>query len=60
MVGHNPGFTALVNYFSDKTLENLPTAGLYGIQFSVSRWSGISENGGKEILHEYPKKHRSK
>ena len=59
LVGHNPGFTSLINYLADKNLDNLPTAGLYGMEFSISRWNEVTENSGKAILYEYPKKYKS-
>jgi phosphohistidine phosphatase len=60
LVGHNPGFTSLINYLTDKKIDNLPTAGLYGMEFSVDNWSEVSERNGGGILFEYPRKHRGK
>ena len=58
LVGHNPGFTSLINYLADQSLNNLQTAGLYGIEFSVNVWQAISDNSGKTILYEFPKKYK--
>ena len=58
LVGHNPGLTLLINYLADRSIDNLPTCGFYGIELAIKKWSDISEKCGKQILHEYPKKHQ--
>ncbi len=59
LVGHNPGLTDLANFVADHPLDNIPTAGLFGITFDISHWNQISERSGKFILFEVPKKHKS-
>ena len=55
--GHNPTFTMLSNYLSDKSIENIPTCGFVQIDFDLNKWNDIEGNTGKLILFEYPKKY---
>jgi phosphohistidine phosphatase len=55
--GHNPTFTMLSNYLSDKPIMNIPTSGFVQIDFNIKSWSEIEGNTGRLILFEYPKKH---
>jgi len=49
MFGHNPGFTMLNNYLTDHYIDNIPTCGVVGIQFSTS-WKSIQSGSGKKCL----------
>ncbi len=55
LVGHNPGLTELVNRLTAHSIENVATAGVVAVIFSVDRWSevhfGIGQFGG----YDYPK-----
>ncbi|MBW1296082.1 SixA phosphatase family protein [Aquimarina litoralis] len=51
--GHNHAFTSIVNLYGNQMIDNLPTAGVVGIQFDVDDWSDISV--GKNILTLFPK-----
>lgn len=55
--GHNPTFTMLSNYLSDKSITNLPTSGFVQINFDLKSWSEIEGDSGKLTLFEYPKKY---
>lgn len=55
LFGHNPGFTYLANQLSDGYIDNLPTCGIYGIQFDFDTWSEVIDVKGKMTLLEYPK-----
>lgn len=55
--GHNPTFTMISNYLSDKYIDNLPTCGFVQIDFDLETWNEIERNTGKMILFEYPKKY---
>ena len=55
--GHNPTFTMISNYLSDKKIVNLPTCGFVQIDFDVKSWKAIEGNTGKLVLFEYPKKY---
>ncbi|MHA7057176.1 SixA phosphatase family protein [Aquimarina sp. M1] len=54
--GHNHAFTSIANLYGDKTIDNLPTAGVVGIQFDVDRWKSIDV--GKTVLTLFPKELR--
>jgi phosphohistidine phosphatase len=55
--GHNPTFTQVSNYLSDKFIENIPTSGFVQINFEIDSWKEINGESGKQILFEYPKKY---
>ena len=57
MFGHNPGFTLLNNFITDKFIDNVVTCGVVEIEFSISSWKEVGENSGKVISYEYPKKY---
>ncbi|MEA3418054.1 MAG: histidine phosphatase family protein [Campylobacterota bacterium] len=51
LVGHNPSLTMLCNELSDHFIDNIPTAGIVGIEFTSGGF-----NKGNVIFFEYPKK----
>ncbi|WP_309496511.1 histidine phosphatase family protein [Sulfurovum sp.] len=54
IVGHNPELTALNDMLSDKSIFNIPTAGIVGIVFEDK----IATHQGKQLFFEYPKKYQ--
>lgn len=56
LVGHNPSFTLIVDYFTGKPIDNLPTCGFVQINFDVKSWRDVKTKNGEMILFEYPKK----
>ena len=57
LVGHNPGLTSFANYLVHTKLDNIPTCGILGVNFSFDEWSQIAESSGEVIFYEYPKKY---
>ena len=56
VVGHNPGFTELVNQLvPDLELHNLPTAGVVGIESSAARWADVAARNTTMLFYDYPK-----
>jgi phosphohistidine phosphatase len=58
LVGHNPAFTDLVNYFlGPDTLENLPTVGWAELVLPIDNWSqaAASEGQGELVYLLFPK-----
>ena len=55
--GHNPEFTFLCNELCDYDLYNLPTTGIFCVEFEVDKWSDIQVQTGKFVFFEYPKKY---
>lgn len=54
LVGHNPGMTYAANSFTENLeLDNLPTCGIVGIEFTVSTWREIDT--GSLHYFDYPK-----
>lgn len=56
--GHNPDFTEIANRFSDKTIDNVPTNGVVGIEFAADKWSEVSFTNGKLKFFDYPSNHK--
>lgn len=56
LVGHNPSFTLIVDYYTGQPIDNMPTTGLIQINFDVKSWKEIAPKQGSLELFEYPKK----
>jgi phosphohistidine phosphatase len=54
--GHNPAFTELANYFLKYPVDNVPTAGVVTLNFSVDSWKDLRESKAKSELVDFPKK----
>ncbi len=54
LVGHNPGLTELNDMLCDKSIYNIPTAGVVGIIFNQK----VASHTGKALFFEYPKKYQ--
>ena len=59
IIGHNPGFTELVNFLSDINLYNLPTTGIVVFNLRISNWSDIDKNIGEIEIIKFPKHFKS-
>ena len=56
LVAHNPGMTELVNQLSKARLDNLPTCGIFCIDFDITSWSKLcSTLPGHVSWYHYPK-----
>ncbi len=55
MFGHNPGFTSLANLISDCRIDNIPTCGVFCVEFPVADWSEITPGCGAMVFFDYPK-----
>ncbi len=55
VVGHNPGLTSLCNYYSGDDLYNLPTCGVYTIEFNVDDWQALGRGLGCQLRLMTPK-----
>ena len=58
LVGHNPDLTSLANYLSNYTISNIPTSGIFCIDFDISSWKNVAARKGIFIFFDYPKKHQ--
>jgi phosphohistidine phosphatase len=57
IIGHNPGMTEFINHFSDAFIDNLPTAGVFSMEFDMSSWKSLKTKSAKNCFFDYPKKH---
>ncbi len=55
IVGHNPGFTSFINMISNEMLDNLPTCGVFGIEFDIQSWDEIERKSGQKKFYHTPK-----
>lgn len=60
LFGHNPEITRLANQLSDMFIENIPTTGIFCIDFDFDDWGKITLHRGKMRFFEYPKKYLKK
>ena len=55
LVGHNPGFTDLVNELCAANLDNLPTCGYVQMRLDIGSWSSVGSQCGKVTDQLFPK-----
>jgi len=58
--GHNPGFTDLVNHFSEEEITNVPTTGICKVRFKVTDWNQVTLENGRLEDFFYPKQYFTK
>ena len=58
LFGHNPGMTNLANLLNDVEIDNIPTCGIFAIEFNTKTWRKISEKSGSFISFDYPKNYK--
>lgn len=57
LVGHNPGLTELAGQLCPaEAVENIPTCGLYAIQFHTTQWKEAGPETAAFLCFQYPKK----
>ena len=56
--GHNPDFTEIANVFSTESIYNVPTTGVFGVDFNVDKWSEINIDSGQVFLFDFPSNHK--
>jgi phosphohistidine phosphatase len=54
--GHNPDFTYLANTLCETCIDNLPTAGVVGIEFNIDTWKNADKTYRSSEFFDYPKK----
>lgn len=57
LFSHNPAITALAQSLSGVQVDNIPTCGIFCIDFDVASWKEVSPGNGTFIFFDYPKKH---
>lgn len=58
IVAHNPTITQTAELLSGAILTNMPTCSIVCLEFDVDRFADISEESGKVLFFDYPKKHK--
>lgn len=54
--GHNPTFTSIANYFSETFISNVPTTGMFAVQFETDNWAGALECKANFLFFDFPKR----
>lgn len=55
IVAHNPGMTDVANIFSSERIINVPTTGVFKIDFDIDDWSDADSHNGIMDFFIYPK-----
>ncbi len=55
LIGHNPTFTDIANDLTGDQLDNLPTAGVYGVELPLDTWVKVRAGVGNRFLFKTPK-----
>jgi phosphohistidine phosphatase len=56
VVGHNPGLTELASRLDDIRLDNMPTAAMLCVEFTVPDWADIRPQEAQLCWFDYPRK----
>lgn len=48
IIGHNPTFTEVANYYLSESIDNIPTCGLIVLTFNVESWEKIEKHKVKD------------
>ncbi|WP_069637263.1 SixA phosphatase family protein [Campylobacter pinnipediorum] len=59
LVLHNPAITEICEYISDSSIGNMPTCGVFAIEFE-GKFSDIKKDEVRVLFFEYPKRYRGK
>lgn len=57
LIGHNPGLTYFANALCNYDLDNIPTSGIFCVEFNTDKWSEIDFGNGVFKSFDYPKKY---
>ncbi len=50
IVGHNPLWTEIADYFSNTEIWHLRTSGIYGVEFDTDDWTEIETANKKDLV----------
>jgi len=57
IITHNPSITEICEYLSDSSIDNIPTSGIFCIEFE-SEFKELKEGSAKALFFDHPKKHQ--
>ena len=55
LIGHNPGFTDLVNALTKPSIDNVPTCGVVVLGVATERWADVSRTTVRRAAFATPK-----
>lgn len=55
LFAHNPGVTDFVNEFTAVRLDNMPTCGVFAMQFAIDNWHELYGATANFLFFDYPK-----
>ena len=55
LFAHNPGVTDFVNEYTPVRLDNMPTCGVFAMQFDINDWHDINGAKARFLFFDYPK-----
>ena len=55
--GHNPDLTVLAEDLSGYRVSNIPTCGIFCVDFDIDAWQDLTADKGRFVSFDYPKKH---
>ncbi len=58
LFGHNPGFSEVVEHFSNDSAGDLPTCGIVRIDFVANAWTELTRDLGTLVWFDYPKRYQ--
>ena len=56
LFGHNPDLTSLANHLSNQHVDNIPTCGIFCVDFDLKSWQDVKKGKGIFKFLDYPKK----
>lgn len=60
LFGHVPSLNWLANFLCNDHLINIPTCGIYCIDFNTKHWKDFTETPNELVFFKYPKHHDEK
>ncbi|HEX9970682.1 MAG TPA: histidine phosphatase family protein, partial [bacterium] len=54
LFGHNPDLTSLANYLSNQHVDNIPTCGIFCVDFEIRSWQDVKNGEGIFKFFDYP------
>lgn len=55
MFGHNPSATMVANHFSNYFIDNIPTCGIFAVEFDIEQWETYNLENSRFLFFDYPK-----
>ena len=57
LFGHNPDLTILANYLTRNHIDNIPTCGIFCMDFNIEFWKDVAQSQGQFVFFDYPKRY---